>query len=219
MAKNLPDERLVYLALKGVFQGQDVHVRQEKKVRKLIEKQQNHTDIKQLVQTYSLDSLCQTAKVLLKDQVFESTLKAKIRFPEVFEVSPDQTAERAISEYEASKHEDAAIQSVAEGRSNVSEIPQDKLPITNQNEPTGTGIVSFHLWFNTQTLTPLDILSFTKDCRPASPYTIITCHQHIPLPRLSPLLYPTSPPRAHPNHPRSRMLQVCFQTHAHHPRA
>jgi hypothetical protein len=153
MAKSLPDERLVYLALKGVLQGQDVHVRQEKKVRKLIEKQQNHIDIKQLIQTYGMDSLCQTAKALLRDQIFESTLKAKIRFPEVFEVSPNQTAERAISEYEASKHEDAAIQSVVEGRSDVTEILEDKLPMTPQNEPTGTGKRSFYLWFNAQSLT------------------------------------------------------------------
>jgi hypothetical protein len=218
IAMSLPDEKLVYLALKGVLQGQDVRVRRKGKVRKLIEKQQNHTDIKRLIQTYSIDSLCQTAEALFRDQIFESTLKAKIRFPDFFEVSSSQTAERATSEHEASKHEDAAIQSVAEGRLEVSEIPQDKLLIADQDEPIGNGKVSFYLWFNTQTLTPLEIPSSSKYCRSTSPYTITACHQHISLPRLSPFLHPTPPPRAHPNDPRSRLLQVRFQTHSHRPR-
>jgi hypothetical protein len=143
MAKSLPDERLVYLALKGVLQGQDVHVRQEKKVRKIIQKQQNHADIKHLIQEYSINSLCQTAKALLKDQIFESTLKAKIRFPEVFEVTPNQTAERAMSEHEAAKNEDAVIQSVTDGQPDMSEIAKGKLPIANQDEPTEAGMTSF----------------------------------------------------------------------------
>jgi hypothetical protein len=39
MAKSLPDERRVYLALKGVLQGQDVHIRQPKTIRTFIERQ------------------------------------------------------------------------------------------------------------------------------------------------------------------------------------
>jgi hypothetical protein len=143
MAKSIPDERLVYLALKGVLQGQDVHIRRGKTVRKIIQKQQNHDDIKYLIREYSIDSLCQTAKALLRDQIFESTLKAKIRFPEVFEVSPNQTAERAMSEDEAAKSEDAAIQSVAEGQPNMSEIAKGKLVMVNRGESTDTSMTAF----------------------------------------------------------------------------
>jgi hypothetical protein len=114
MAKNPPDEKLVYLTLKRVFQGQDVYIRKGKKVWSTIEKQKNQADIQHLIQQYDKQSLCQVAKTLLKDQVFESTLNAKKRFPEVFAVSPNQTAERAISESKASKKENAAIQSVTE---------------------------------------------------------------------------------------------------------
>jgi hypothetical protein len=142
MAKNLPDERLVYLAFKGVLQSQDVHIRQEKKIRTIIQRQQNHAGIQHLIQEYGIDSLCQTAKALFRDQIFESTLKAKIRFPEVFEVSPGQTAERAVSEKEAARHEDAAIQNVTDGQPNLSEIAQGKLPITNQNQRIESGMTS-----------------------------------------------------------------------------
>jgi hypothetical protein len=149
MAKSLPDERRVYLALKGVLQGQDVHIRQPKTIRTFIERQQNHADIQQLIREYSIGSLCKTAKALFKDQIFESTLKAKIRFPEVFEVTPNQTAERAMSEHEAAKNEDAAIQSVTDGQPDMSEIAKGKLPMAKQDEPTETGMTSFSSRFDT----------------------------------------------------------------------
>lgn len=115
MAKNPPDERLVYLALKEVFLGPDAQLRKRKKVHKLIVKHQTKANIKILIQEHNIDNVCQVAMVLLEEQVFESTLKAKIRFPEVFEVSPNQTAERAISELEVARSEDAAIQVVIDG--------------------------------------------------------------------------------------------------------
>ena len=94
MARNLPDERLVYLALKTHFMGADAQVRKLKKVRDVIQKYQHHVDIQDLIQEHNIDDVCTTAKALLEQQIFESTLKAKIRFPEVFEVSPAQSAER-----------------------------------------------------------------------------------------------------------------------------
>lgn len=116
MAKNSPDERLVYLALKGVFKGADAHIRKAKKIHELIQKHHHEINIKNLIQEHNMDNLCNVAKALLEQQVFSSTLKAKIRFPEVFEVSPSQSAERAISESEAAKTEADAIQCAAEGR-------------------------------------------------------------------------------------------------------
>jgi hypothetical protein len=42
MNKNLPDERLVYLALKDSFKGADAQIRKAKKVRELVQKAQYH---------------------------------------------------------------------------------------------------------------------------------------------------------------------------------
>ena len=116
MAKNPPDERLVYLALRGVFKEANAHIRKSKKIHELVQKHQDENNITNLIQEHNMDNLCNVAKILLEQQVFESTLKAKIRFPEVFEVSPSQSAERAISESEAAKTEADAIQCAAEGR-------------------------------------------------------------------------------------------------------
>lgn len=119
MARNPPDERLVYLALKDIFRGADAQIRRLKKVRELIQKHQRRTDVRNLIQEHNIDNVCNVAKVLLEQQVFESTLKAKIRFPDVFEVSPVQSAEREASEAEAAKTEADAIRDVAEGRQGV----------------------------------------------------------------------------------------------------
>jgi hypothetical protein len=113
---NRPDERLVYLALRGVFLGPDAHLRNQKKVRDRIQKYKDNAEIKALLQQHSEDSICNIAKLLLERQVFESSLTAKLCFPEVFDVSPAQSAEREASIAEAAKSEADAIRNVAEGR-------------------------------------------------------------------------------------------------------
>jgi len=114
--KNPPDERLVYLALRNIFKGADAQVRRPRKVRELIQKANQNVDIKDLIREHNLDNVCNTAKALLDQQIFESTLKAKIRFPEIFEVSPAQSAERSAAEAEAAKTEADAIKLAVEGQ-------------------------------------------------------------------------------------------------------
>ena len=116
MAKNPPDERLVYLALQSIFKGENSKIRNAKPIRKLVSKHSSQLEIRNLIQEYNVDVLCNVAKTLLEEQIFESTLKAKIRFPEVFEVSPSQSAERAISEKEAARSELVAIEHVMRGQ-------------------------------------------------------------------------------------------------------
>ncbi|KAG9228717.1 hypothetical protein BJ875DRAFT_489597 [Amylocarpus encephaloides] len=117
MAKNPPDERLVYLALKNVFKGPDAQLRIAKKIRKLIQKHLDEGDaeVRALITEHNIDNVCNTAKTLLQDEIFASTLRAKIRFPEVFEVSPAQSAERVASEAEAARSDADAIRDAAEG--------------------------------------------------------------------------------------------------------
>ncbi len=117
MTKNLPDKRLVYLALKKVFRGADVQLRRPKKIRERIQKRQNNIEIRDLLEAHYIDNVCNIAKALLGQQILESTIKAKIRFPEAFEVSPAQSAERSASEEEAARTEANAIKAVVEGSS------------------------------------------------------------------------------------------------------
>jgi hypothetical protein len=79
MAQNLPDERLVYLALENTGEGSQV--RNPKKIRKQTEKHLNEGEIRTIINEYNIINICRTARKLLEDETFTLTLKAKIRFP------------------------------------------------------------------------------------------------------------------------------------------
>lgn len=114
MQNNAPDERLVYWALKHVFKGKDAEVRNSKPIRKHVEKHKDDESVKALIAEHNIDNVCKAAKSLLEQKVFESTIRAKIRFPELFEVSPAQSAERANSVAEAARSEVNAIKEATE---------------------------------------------------------------------------------------------------------
>lgn len=132
--KNPPDERVVYLALKSVFKGPDAEVRNPRTIRKLINKNQEQAVVADLVRAHNIDLICNTTRTLLTEQVFGSTLRAKIRFPEVFDVSPAQTAEREASEAEAARNEANAIKDVVQGyREDIEEITQTGVAVETES--------------------------------------------------------------------------------------
>lgn len=117
MARIPPDERSVYLAFKNVFKGPDARMRAAKKIKKKVQSsKEENEEIRALVQEHDIDHIGNTVKALLEAEIFESTMKAKIHFPEVFDVSPAQSAERAVSEAEAAKTEADAIRDVTVGQ-------------------------------------------------------------------------------------------------------
>lgn len=137
MAKILPDERLVYLAFKNVFKGPEAQMRNDKPIKKKIRKhEKENEEIRALVQEHSVENIANVAKALLAGDIFASTLKAKIRFPEVFDVSPAQSAERAVSEAEAAKIEADAIRNVTVGHGDrlITECLNAEASITKNEE-------------------------------------------------------------------------------------
>ncbi|KAL2845199.1 hypothetical protein BJY01DRAFT_235009 [Aspergillus pseudoustus] len=112
MVQRDPDERLVYLACQPIFHGSNSHVRKRKTVMSLL--QQNRPALTDILREHNIDRTCTVAKRLLEDEVFYSTLRAKIRFPELFDVSPAQSAEREASEAEAARDEAKAVREISE---------------------------------------------------------------------------------------------------------
>lgn len=76
--------------------------------------QENERALTDILRQYNIDRTCDVAKKLLEDKVFGSTNRAKTRFPELFDVSPTQSAEREASEAEAARDEANAVREVSE---------------------------------------------------------------------------------------------------------
>ncbi len=69
MARNPPDEWLVYLALRNIFKGAEAQLRRPKKVRELIQKHQHCADVRDLLEEHNVDTVCSTAEILLDNQI------------------------------------------------------------------------------------------------------------------------------------------------------
>ncbi|KAK9441500.1 ubiquinol-cytochrome-c reductase cytochrome c1 [Metarhizium brunneum] len=111
-----PDERVVYLALKNLFKGQNAQVRKSKTVAKLIKGSNKEDAVANLLREHDFDTICTMAGRLLSAKIFESTLKAKVHFPELFDSSPAQSAEKEASEAEAARNEANAIKDATQNR-------------------------------------------------------------------------------------------------------
>ncbi len=105
-----PDRRLVYLHCSSIFSGANAQVRRPKAVSRLL--QQHKASIKILTKEFTLPAITAIAKELLEEQIFESLPRAKLRFPELFQPSETQEAERAASEAEVVRIEAEAAQDI-----------------------------------------------------------------------------------------------------------
>lgn len=103
-----PDGRLVYLHCSSIFSGANAQVRRVKKVSQLLEK--HKTSIKILTKEFTLPAIAAIAKELLEEEIFESLPRAKLRYPELFQLTETQEAERAASEAEVVRIEAEAAQ-------------------------------------------------------------------------------------------------------------
>ena len=105
-----PDGRLVYLHCSSIFSGPNAHVRRAKKVSQLLKKHKASIEI--LTKEFTLPAVATVAKELLEEQIFESLPRAKLRYPELFQPSVTQEAERAASEAEVIRTETEAAQDI-----------------------------------------------------------------------------------------------------------
>ncbi|OQN95444.1 hypothetical protein B0A48_18552 [Cryoendolithus antarcticus] len=84
-----------------------------------------------LIQEYNTEMVTNVAMKLLNEGVYQSTLQAKLRFPQLFEISPAQSAKREASEAEAAKNEAESINSVL-GEDEVQHTVEAKITATRK---------------------------------------------------------------------------------------
>ncbi|KAF7196809.1 hypothetical protein HII31_01727 [Pseudocercospora fuligena] len=139
MPKNRPDEQRVYMALRHEFLSSPPAAKTSNIVKRL-QKCTRTPELTALLQAYSIDSVSNVVKVLLKEGVYSSTLQAKLRFPDLFEVSPAQSAEREASEAEAARNEIQTLNEFLEhdGDDDKEQFGRDGLGVVQVIQPCET---------------------------------------------------------------------------------
>lgn len=145
MAYSPADGRRVFLAYRTVFTGPQAQIRKSKKVREVIE--QHRTSFEPLITDFGFDKVADIVKTLLDQRIFQSELKAKIAFPELFKTSPERDVQRNASENDAARSVAEALEELtsASEQGELGEeyqdnnIPEGKFPqilhITIRRDP------------------------------------------------------------------------------------
>lgn len=140
MVQSDPDERLIYLACQHIFRGSNSQVRKLKAVKGLIK--QNKLALADILREYDIDRTSSVAKKLLKSQVFDSTLKAKIRFPELFDVSLTQSAVREASEAEAARDEANTVREISDREATKDTVIISHTELQGERSPSDDQFIS-----------------------------------------------------------------------------
>ena len=105
-------ERLrVYLYCRPIFTGDKAKLRRAKKITELVRMKEGA--LAPLLHDIGEGKLVAVARDLLEGRVFESELRAKVEFPDLFRPSPSRDAHRQVSEIEAAQSAAEALDEVA----------------------------------------------------------------------------------------------------------
>jgi len=122
------DKRRVYLACRAIFAGNDAQLRKQKKIRELVGR--HRSLLGPLLSDFGADKVHEILRVLLEGQIFQSELKAKVEFPELFVSSPVRDEQRAASENDAARSAAEALEEIEslEGRDEEVDIEEGRQP-------------------------------------------------------------------------------------------
>ncbi|KAI1761152.1 hypothetical protein GGR53DRAFT_522566 [Hypoxylon sp. FL1150] len=120
MVHDIVERRRVYLACRAIFAGDKALLRKAKKVREEIEKRP--TVLASLKGSLGIEKVVEILRDLLERRIFESELKAKVEFPDLFHSSPKQEAKRETSEIDAAKSTAEALEEIASAQHSDTEI-------------------------------------------------------------------------------------------------
>ncbi|WKT54208.1 hypothetical protein QSH57_004792 [Fusarium oxysporum f. sp. vasinfectum] len=107
----------VYRATKDIFVGQKAKFRKLGPVQKSIESYSRRDNtLRQFIDLYGVEAICQIVLRLLSDGVYESMLTASRRFPDLFNPSAVQSEARHILEAETIRNEQTALQGIVQSQ-------------------------------------------------------------------------------------------------------
>ena len=109
--------RRIFLTARTVFVGPSARIRDRKDIRPLISR---HPDtFRQLNSAFGVNVVVDVIWSLLESGVFESELRAKLAFPELYQVSAVRTLQHDVSEQNAARSEAEAFDSISHADSDI----------------------------------------------------------------------------------------------------
>ena len=136
-SESLPEEQLVFLALRDTFVGEHVHVREKKQIGRIIQAHKDQVNIQNILRDYRSKNIRRVAKTLLEAKVFESALAARARFPEIFGAP---SIEETQAQSEAARSDVATTQYPVEGDQHATLKHTVKLEIVQDNKGDEAGM-------------------------------------------------------------------------------
>ncbi|KAJ0333172.1 hypothetical protein COL922a_010910 [Colletotrichum nupharicola] len=126
MSYTLEERQRVYRTCRAIFSGDAALFRKPKKIKETL--LHNRAPLKHVFQEFGEVKLADIVKQLLESRLFESDLRAKVEFPELFRTSPQQDAQREASEADAAK-------SIADCLGEIARFEEDEeIPEANDHE-------------------------------------------------------------------------------------
>ena len=117
--------RRIFLTARTVFVGVNAGLRQRKDVARCIAGHEPTFQL--LIRAFGRDIITDVITSLLENGIFESELKAKLAFPELYQVSNVRSIQHDVSEQDAARSEDEALARVSQARSIPEEAGIDAL--------------------------------------------------------------------------------------------
>jgi len=118
MASN-DSRRRVYLLCRPIFSGNNALVRRHRKVKELVN---GNGSLKPLLKDIGEARLVEILRDLLENRIFESELKAKVAFPELFRPSPIRDAQRQAFEIDAARSNAEVLEEITHMDSESPEV-------------------------------------------------------------------------------------------------
>ncbi|KAL4901195.1 hypothetical protein BDW74DRAFT_170350 [Aspergillus multicolor] len=145
MASTLEYRRHIYLACKAIFSAQNAAIRKRKAIQKRLE--DHKSSLQSLIPDFDIIQTASICQALLEKQVFQSEIKAKLEFPELFTSSVDGDSQHLESEKEAAKSEAEIIEEIAmnyerDDDGAGTEVPSDHPNYINERIERHTNVMS-----------------------------------------------------------------------------
>ncbi|KAJ5882679.1 uncharacterized protein N7473_011113 [Penicillium subrubescens] len=103
-------KRHVYLACKAIFSAQNASIRKRKTVQKRLE--DHRSSLQSLIPDFDLKKVAVICQTPLEKQIFQSEIKAKLEFPELFAPALEKDSYPLASEEEAARSEAEIIEGI-----------------------------------------------------------------------------------------------------------